>query len=77
MRGVCGPSELPVADSNAHRGALIDAVEGIKRSPISLDNRARVQQIGLTMLVLLMGLAFWNDLSRHWSRFIEWLSTAL
>ena len=25
------------------------------------------------MLVLLMGLAFWNDLSRHWSRFVDWL----
>jgi len=20
-----------------------------------------------------MGLAFWNDLSRHWSRFVDWV----
>ena len=27
-----------------------------------------VQQIGLTVLMLLMGMAFWNDISRHWSK---------
>jgi len=72
--GILNLLPIPILDGGQ---ALIYAVEGIKRSPISLDNRARVQQIGFTMLVLLMGLAFWNDLSRHWSRFIEWLSTAL
>jgi hypothetical protein len=24
-------------------------------------------------MVMLMGLAFWNDLSRHWSRFVDWV----
>jgi hypothetical protein len=23
--------------------------------------------------VMLMGLAFWNDLSRHWSRLVDWV----
>jgi len=48
-------------------------VEGIKRSPLSLRTREIFQQIGLTVLVMLMGLAFWNDLSPHWSKFIDWL----
>ena len=53
--------------------ALIIMVEGVKRSPISLRSREIVQQIGLTFILMLMGLAFWNDLSRHWSVFVEWL----
>jgi hypothetical protein len=29
------------------------------------------------MIVMVMALAFWNDLSRHWARFVEWLGMAL
>ncbi len=61
---------IPILDGGQ---ALIFAVEGIKRSPISRRSREIVQQIGFTFLVMLMGLAFWNDLSRHWSSFVEWL----
>ena len=31
-------------------------------------------QVGLILLVALMGFAFWNDLSRHWSSFFEWVT---
>ena len=48
-------------------------VEGVKRSPLSLRTREIVQQLGLIVLVALMGFAFWNDLSRHWSGFVEWV----
>jgi regulator of sigma E protease len=61
---------IPILDGGQ---ALIFAVEGIKRSPISVRSREVVQQIGLTFLMMLMGLAFWNDLSRHWSSFVEWI----
>jgi regulator of sigma E protease len=61
---------IPILDGGQ---ALIIIVEGVKRSPISLRSREIVQQIGLTFLMMLMGLAFWNDLSRHWSVFVEWL----
>jgi regulator of sigma E protease len=61
---------IPILDGGQ---ALIIMVEGIKRSPISLRTREIVQQIGLTFLLMLMGLAFWNDLSRHWGIFVEWL----
>jgi len=62
---------IPILDGGQ---ALIFAVEGIKRSPISMRSREIVQQIGLTVIMMLMGLAFWNDLSRHWTNFVEWLT---
>ena len=61
---------IPLLDGGQ---ALLIAVEGIKRSPLSLRTREVVQQVGLTFLVLLMGLAFWNDLSRHWQSFVDWV----
>jgi len=61
---------IPILDGGQ---ALITIVEGVKRSPISLRSREIVMQIGLTFLMMLMGLAFWNDLSRHWGVFLEWL----
>ena len=54
---------------------MLFLVEGVKRSPLSLRTRERVQQVGLTVLMLLMGLAFWNDISRNWSRVVDWLRT--
>jgi regulator of sigma E protease len=61
---------IPVLDGGQ---ALLIAIEGVKRSPLSLRTREVVQQIGVTVMVMLMGLAFWNDLSRHWSRFVDWV----
>ncbi len=40
------------------------AVEIIKGSPVSEQLMAMGQRVGLTLLMLLMGLAFYNDLSR-------------
>jgi regulator of sigma E protease len=48
-------------------------IEGVKRSPVSLRTREIAQQVGLTALVLLMGFALWNDLSRRWDDWIEWM----
>lgn len=64
---------IPVLDGGQ---ALLFALEGIKRSPLSLRTREIAMQIGVTMVVLLMGFAFWNDLSRYWSSFVEWLRTS-
>ncbi len=61
---------IPILDGGQ---ALLFAIEGIKRSPISLRTREVVQQIGFTMILMLMGLAFWNDLSRHWEKLVDWL----
>jgi regulator of sigma E protease len=62
---------IPILDGGQ---ILLFAVEGIKRSPISLRTREVTQQIGLLVLVGLMCLAFYNDLSRHWEQFVKWLS---
>jgi regulator of sigma E protease len=61
---------IPVLDGGQ---ALLIGIEGVKRSPLSLRTREVVQSIGITVLMMLMGLAFWNDLSRHWSRFVDWV----
>ena len=29
------------------------------------------------MILMLMGLAFWNDISRNWTRVIDWLTEGL
>jgi len=71
--GVLNLLPIPVLDGGQ---ALIFLIEGVKRSPVSLRTREVVQQIGLTVLVLLMGFAFWNDVSRHWSKLLEWLRTS-
>jgi len=71
--GVLNLLPIPVLDGGQ---AVIFLIEGVKRSPVSLRTREVVQQIGLTVLVLLMGFAFWNDVSRHWSKLLEWLRTS-
>jgi regulator of sigma E protease len=72
--GVLNLLPIPVLDGGS---LLIYAIEGVKRSPISLRTREYVQQLGFMMLVMLMGLAFWNDLSSQWFKFVEWLGTEL
>jgi regulator of sigma E protease len=71
--GILNLLPIPILDGGQ---ALIFAIEGIKRSPLSLRTREFVQSVGLTMLMMLMGLAFWNDISRNWSRFVEWLTNS-
>ncbi len=68
--GVLNLLPIPILDGGQ---ATMFLVEGVKRSPLSLRTREIVQQVGLALLVALMGFAFWNDISRHWSSFIEWM----
>ncbi len=72
--GILNLLPIPILDGGQ---LLIFSIEGIKRAPISLRAREVVQQIGFIVLMLLMGLAFWNDLSGQWRRFVQWLSTEL
>jgi regulator of sigma E protease len=69
--GILNLLPIPILDGGQ---ALIFAIEGIRRSPLSLRTREIFQQVGITVLMLLMGLAFWNDLSRQWSHLLEWMS---
>jgi regulator of sigma E protease len=71
--GILNLLPIPVLDGGQ---AVIYAIEGVRRAPLSLRAREIVAQFGLTMLLLLMGLAFWNDLSREWTQFLDWLANA-
>jgi len=68
--GILNLLPIPILDGGQ---ALMFTVEAVKRGPLSLRTREFVQQIGLVFLMMLMGLAFWNDISRHWSTFVDWL----
>jgi regulator of sigma E protease len=71
--GILNLLPIPILDGGQ---AVIFAIEGVRRAPLSLRTREIFQQVGFTVLVLLMGLAFWNDLSRQWARLLEWLNSA-
>jgi len=71
--GILNLLPIPVLDGGQ---AVLFMIEGVKRQPVSLRTREIVQQIGVTVLVMLMGFAFWNDLSRHWSSFVGWLKSS-
>lgn len=62
---------IPVLDGGQ---ALFFLIEGIKRGPLSLRTRLIANQAGLLCLLGIMGFAFWNDISRHWSGFVSWLT---
>jgi len=68
--GILNLLPIPILDGGQ---ALVYTVEAVKRGPLSLRTRELVQQVGLVFLMMLMGLAFWNDISRHWSTFVDWL----
>ncbi|MCH2186012.1 RIP metalloprotease RseP [Myxococcota bacterium] len=72
--GILNLLPIPILDGGQ---LVIHSIEGIKRAPISLRTREFVQQIGFVTLMLLMGLAFWNDLSAQWKKLVDWLSTGL
>lgn len=68
--GILNLLPIPILDGGQ---AVVFLVEGAKRGPLSLRTREIVQQVGLILLVALMGFAFWNDITRHWSSFLEWM----
>jgi len=72
--GILNLLPIPILDGGQ---ALVFTIESIKRSPLSLRTRGMVQQVGLTLLMLLMGLAFWNDIVRTWPRVVDWWQSGL
>jgi len=73
--GILNLLPIPVLDGGQ---AVIYAIEGVRRAPLPLRTREIIAQLGLTVLMLLIGLAFWNDLDipGHWSRLLDWLANA-
>ncbi|HVC01592.1 MAG TPA: RIP metalloprotease RseP [Steroidobacteraceae bacterium] len=62
--GVLNLAPVPLLDGGQVVYQLIEAVKG---SPLSERMQIFGQQVGIALLVLLMSLAFYNDISRHWN----------
>lgn len=69
--GILNLLPIPILDGGQ---ALIYMIEGVMRSPLSMRAREMANSFGFAVLVLLMGRAFWNDLTPFWSKFVHWLS---
>lgn len=70
--GILNLLPIPILDGGQ---AVIYSIEGIKRSPLSMRAREVASSLGFAVLVLLMGRAFWNDLTPFWNRLVDWLSS--
>jgi regulator of sigma E protease len=68
--GVLNLLPIPILDGGQ---AVLFILESSKRGPLPRRALEWVQQVGLLLLVGLMGFAFWNDVSRYWTSFFEWL----
>jgi regulator of sigma E protease len=60
--GVLNLMPIPILDGGQVVYQLLEAVKG---SPLSPRTQALGQQVGIVLLILLMSLAFYNDLARH------------
>jgi len=62
--GIINLLPIPVLDGG-HLAFLV--VETVRRRPLTRRTREIASLIGMSMLVLLMAIAFKNDVSRHWT----------
>jgi regulator of sigma E protease len=60
--GVLNLMPIPILDGGQVVYQLLEAVKG---APLSARTQALGQQVGIVLLILLMSLAFYNDLARH------------
>ncbi|MFQ5456848.1 MAG: RIP metalloprotease RseP [Myxococcota bacterium] len=68
--GILNLLPIPILDGGH---LLFFAIEGLKRDPISVRKKELAQQVGLTMLLLLIGVAFYNDIARSWNTIVGFL----
>jgi regulator of sigma E protease len=59
---------IPVLDGGQ---LLLFALEAIKRGPLSFRTRQIAMYIGFVMIVLVLLLAFKNDIERSWEKFVD------
>ena len=69
--GILNLLPIPLLDGGQ---VVVAIVEGVRNERLSQRTREFVQQVGITMLLLIMGFAFWNDISRNWMRVVDWLT---
>ncbi|RAL22742.1 hypothetical protein DL240_07535 [Lujinxingia litoralis] len=63
---------IPVLDGGQ---LMLFALEAIKRGPLSFRTRQIAAYIGFTLILMLMILAFKNDIERNWHRAVEFFET--
>jgi regulator of sigma E protease len=68
--GILNLLPIPILDGGH---LLFFLIEGVKRGPISVRKKEFAQQVGLTMLLLLIGVAFYNDIARSWDQIVGFL----
>lgn len=61
---------IPVLDGGQ---LLLFWMEAIKRGPLSFRTRQIASYVGFVMIVLVMLLAFKNDIERNWDRVVDWI----
>jgi len=54
---------IPILDGGHILFAVAQAVRG---KQVGTRAREVAQTVGITFVILLMGFAFWNDISRNW-----------
>ncbi len=60
---------IPILDGGHIMFAIAEAARG---GPVGMRAREIAQTVGLSLVVLLMGFASWNDLSKHWKGIVGW-----
>ena len=60
--GLLNLMPIPILDGGQ---VVYQLVEALKGTPLSPRTQALGQQVGIVLLLLLMSLAFYNDLARH------------
>jgi regulator of sigma E protease len=68
--GILNLLPIPILDGGH---LLFFFIEAAKRGPISVRKKELAQQVGLAMLVLLIGVAFYNDIARSWNQIVGFL----
>ena len=58
---------IPVLDGGQ---ILLTLAEAVRGSPLPERAREMAQALGLSLILVLMGFAFWNDISRNWEGII-------
>ena len=61
---------IPVLDGGQ---ILLTLAELVRGSPLPDRAREMAQAVGLSLILVLMGFAFWNDLSRNWDGIVGFL----
>jgi len=66
--GIFNLLPIPVLDGGLIFMILLEALLGMFGLPLSLRIKERMMQVGLVMLMLLMGFVIFNDISKRWLR---------